>query len=100
MAELHWNTDTVRRVMASRGIRNREDLAKCLVPEVSRMTVYRGFTEEWKGRVTSIPLFVAIADTFAVPIAELVMEPLDTRQNLHPPTIDRGIETSDVRSVQ
>lgn len=66
---LYW-TDQVALLMEENGIENRCQLATRLEGAgVDRNAVYRGFTEDWRGRVSEQLLF-ALAATFAVPPCE------------------------------
>lgn len=72
---LHWRPDSVAEVMSANGIRNRSELAERLERiGVSRTSVYRSFTEEWQG-TASATVLAALAGLFAVPLAQLVIEP-------------------------
>jgi hypothetical protein len=66
---VYW-TDQVAQLMEENGIENRCQLATRLEEfGVDRNAVYRGFTEDWHGRVSE-QLLLAIAATFAAPPCE------------------------------
>lgn len=66
---LYW-TDLVIQVMQENGVKTRGQLASQLQElGVDRRAVYRGFTEDWRGRVSE-QLLLAVATSFAVPPCE------------------------------
>lgn len=63
--------------MRHNGIDTRAKLAFRLEPRgISRMTVYRLFTEDWQGEAT-VPMIAALAKEFRVALTQLVIEPFD-----------------------
>lgn len=66
---LYWRSDFAAQVTAENGIRTRGQLAARLEPLVTRPTVYRGFGEDWNGRVSE-QLLLAMVARFAVPRCE------------------------------
>ena len=66
---LYW-TELVMQVMQDNGVKTRGQLASQLQElGVDRRAVYRGFTEDWEGRVSE-QLLLAVAASFAVPPCE------------------------------
>jgi hypothetical protein len=79
---LYWRPDLVAKVMRRNKIINREDLARRL-GSIGRTAVYENLAIDWSGRVKSIPMLVAMCQTFDVDLATLVIEPRRTNGKSH-----------------
>ena len=73
---LSWKSESVAKYMADNGIRNRHELAERLEEAfgIGRATVYRMFTEDWRGRA-SAEFLAAISRLLRVPLGKLVTDP-------------------------
>lgn len=72
---LRWSPQGVQELLTRHGIEHRDELAEVLEDAgVSRMTVYRTFDAAWDGKV-SLPVLVALAQIFVVPVGHLILEP-------------------------
>lgn len=70
--ELRWIPESVRNILDANGISNHNELARAL--NLGHNTIYKAFNKNWSGKATHTVL-AAMAATFDVPMARLVVEP-------------------------
>jgi hypothetical protein len=70
--ELRWNTPSVVKLLHSKNIRSRGELARRI--GVSRSVVNAAFDEDWRGRATS-RLIARLACFFEVLVDQLIVDP-------------------------